>query len=130
MKGFPKNLIPMHLDQIMFECWANLVMEFSAASHSTSEQQKCSNTLLFFITTLSEFYCGDDFKWEQQDNFVSDGCKIKIDKGLHDYCKDQGCALNDEDKPVDDVMEKEAECEHNPDDFNFEVDDDSDDSTY
>ena len=54
----------MHLDQIMFECWANSVMDFSETSHSVAEQQKVFNAILFFVAALSELYCGDDFQWE------------------------------------------------------------------
>ena len=120
----------MCLDQIVLECWENSVSHFPTTSHSVAENQKCANALFFYITALSEFYCGDDFKWEWQDNFVSDGCKIKIDEDLYDYYKDQGHVENDDDMPVDDVMNTECDDEYNPDDFDFEVNDDSDDSDF
>ena len=40
MKGLPKNLMPMCLDQIMFEGFTNYVMPFSSSSHSQSEKDK------------------------------------------------------------------------------------------
>ena len=37
MKVLPKILTPLHLDQIMFECWENSVTGFSTTSHHAEE---------------------------------------------------------------------------------------------
>ena len=65
-------------------------------------------------------------KW--QDNFVSDGCKIAVDKSLYDCYNDQGHAENEDEEPDDDIENKEIE--HDPEDFDFDADDDSDDSDF
>ena len=60
------------------------------------------------------------FRWLQDQDW----------RRFNDYCKDQGHAENDDDLPVDDVMKTECDDEYNPDDFDFEVNDDSDDSDF
>ena len=82
----------------------------------------------FVVAGLSELYCGDDFQWEWQDNFVSDGCKIAVDESLYDYYNDQGYAENEDEEPDDGIENKEIE--HDPEDFDLEGDDDSDDSDF
>ena len=53
MKGLPKKLIPMHLDQIMFEGSAHYVMHFSNSSNCQSEKDKSRIFLVMFACTLS-----------------------------------------------------------------------------
>ena len=52
MKGLPKNLMPMCLDQIMFEGFANCAMPFSSSSHSQSEKDKTENVKSYYRFAL------------------------------------------------------------------------------
>ena len=68
--------------------------------------------------------------WCSDTDVVSDSSKIPISKDFHDYYKDQGNALNDDDVPVDDdhsedTEKNDAECDpkqYNESDFDFEAD--------
>ena len=132
MKGLPKHLIPSYLDQIMFECFANSVLEFSITSHSQSEKDKSFNILLFFVTALGELHCGDNFEWLFEQNAVSDGSKIEIKEDLYDYYKDQGYSKNGNDVPFDDItdidenMDSADDFEYDSEDFHSEKDDSED----
>ena len=139
MRGLPKNLIPMYLDQIMFEGFANYVMPFSSSSNSQSEKDKSENVLVMFVVALSELYCHDNLTWCFDTDFVSDGSKIPISEDLYDYYKDQGYALNDDDIPADDEHSEDTEInnneydpnQYNESDLDFEQDDsDSDYSVF
>ena len=136
MKGLPKNLTPMYLDQIMFEGFTNYVMPFSSSSHSQSEKDKSENVLVMFVVALSELYCHDNLTWCFDTDFVSDGSKIPISEDLYDYYKDQGYALNNNDFPADDEHSEDTEqnnAKYDPDQYNesdFDFEEDDSDSDY
>ena len=141
MKGLPRYLIPMYLDQLMFEGWTNSVLPYSKTSNSQSEKEKVNNVLVMFVSALSELYCLDASGWKADiENFVSDGAKIVVDENLYDYYKDQGYATNDNDLPIDDIYNEDLDYDetyyeneegylYDESHFDFEADN-SDDSDY
>ena len=113
MKGLPKNLIPQYLDQMMFESWTNSVLPFSKTSHSQAEKDKMANVIAMLIAGLSFLHCQDEFEWEFETNYVSDGGMIDINENLYDYYKDQGHAVDDSDVPADDASNLDANYNEN-----------------
>ena len=113
MKGLPKYLIPQYLDQIMFESWSNSVLPFSKTSHSEAEKDKMANVMATYVAGLSILYCQDEFEWEFETNYVSDGGMIDINENLYDYHKDQGYSIDDSDVPVDDPSNFDANHNEN-----------------
>ena len=114
----------------MFEYFANSVLEFSKSSHSQSEKEKYFNILLFFVTTLGELHCGDNFGQSFEQNALSDGSKIEIKEDLYDYYKDQGYSKNSNDLPFHDISEINENMD-SADDFEYDSEkDDSEDSDF
>ena len=63
--------------------------------------------------SLSILHCQDEFKWEFETNYVSDGGMIDINENLCDYYKDQGHATDDSDVPADDTSNFDANYNEN-----------------
>ena len=63
----------------------------STINRTTTASMTAAATTPFFVTTLGELHCGDNFEWSFEQNAVSDGSKIEIKEDICNYYKDQGC---------------------------------------
>ena len=78
------------------------------------------------LVSLGGLYYKDGTEYYFENSCVSDSGLIEAREELHDYCKDQGCMLDDDDVPDDDAHElDETETSYDRDDAEKSDDEDS-----